>query len=300
MTASAWVDAYKLPFMSHQSIREVSAENCAAQMSQVIRCSDYTPIDQAQPFAYRASSCRFDQGALSCVVHTPIRVTTQDQASHAFVFSEGEGHRARVDGDGYTIRPGAAIFIPQEVANVEVETGNYAGIAFSLTAECLAAAFNSFKPLDSHHHDQLKGLLGHPTVFSPGNHPEKTLLQQFKSLVALLDCVMDRHGRLLVPFPIGDLLAARIVALLVPDLVCNEAALKYDFRDGRADPRFDELIDYIRAHLNQPLSLTDLSIHSGLSRSQLAQAFRYYFGCSTMTWIQQERTKSLNQLFFKS
>ncbi len=95
MTASAWVDDCKLPCLSHQSIREASAENCAAQLSQVIRCRDYTPIDQAQPIAYRASSCRSDQCAISCVVHTPIRVTTQDQVSHAFVFPEGEGDAGR-------------------------------------------------------------------------------------------------------------------------------------------------------------------------------------------------------------
>ena len=300
MIASAWVDAYTLPFLSQQSIREVSAEKCAAQMSQVIRCSDYTPIDLAQPFAYRSSSCRSDQWAISCVVHTPIRVTTQDQVGHAFVFSEGEGHRAQVGNDSYKISPGAAIFIPQEVANVEVETGNYAGIAVSLTPESLAGAFNSFNPLDSHHCDQLEGLLSHPTVFSTSQHIDSILLNQFKSLVALVDSAIDADGLLPASFPLGDLLAVRIAALLVPELVWGESALHYEFLDGRADPRFDELIDYIRDHLNQPLSLTDLATKSGLSRNQLAQAFRYNFGCSAMAWIQQERAKRLNQLFFNS
>ena len=61
MTASAWVDDCKLPCLSHQSIREASAENCA----------------------------------ISCVVHTPIRVTTQDQVSRVFVFPEGKGDAGR-------------------------------------------------------------------------------------------------------------------------------------------------------------------------------------------------------------
>jgi hypothetical protein len=298
MAASAWVDAYKLPFLSQSSIREVSAENCAAHMSQVIRCNDYIPIDAAQPFAYRASSCLSGDCAISSVVHTPVRVATQDQVGHAFVFSEGEGHRARVGNDRYNIDPGAAIFIPQEVSSVEVETGNYAGIAISLTAESLAGAFNSFNPLESHHRDQLEGLLSRPAVFSPCQHPETTLLNQFKMLVALVDSAIDIHGLLPACFPLGDLLAVRIAALLMPDMVSGESVPKYEWQEGRADPRFDELIDYIRDHLSQPLSLTDLSINSGLSRSQLAQAFQHHFGCSAMTWIHQERIKMLSQVFF--
>jgi len=269
-------------------------------MSQVIRCNDYLPIDQAQAFAYRASSCLSGDCAISSVVHTPVRVATQDQVGHAFVFSEGEGHRARVGNDRYNVDPGAAIFIPQEVSNVEVETGNYAGIAISLTAESLVEAFNSFNPLDSHHCDQLEGLLRHPIVFSPSQYPERILLNQFKSLVALVDSAVDIHGLLPASFPLGDLLAVRIAALLLPAMVCGDSVPKYECQEGRADPRFDELIDYIRDHLSQSLSLTDLSINSGLSRSQIAQAFRHHFGCSAMTWMHQERAKMLNQLFFKS
>ena len=86
--------------------------------------------------------------------YTPITVTTQDQVGYAIVFSDGEGHRARVGSVRYTICPGAAIFIPQGVVKVEVETGNCAGIAVGLTTESLKEAVNSCRPLDSHHHDQ--------------------------------------------------------------------------------------------------------------------------------------------------
>ncbi len=114
-----------------------------------------------------------------------------------------------------------------------------------------------------------------------------------------MDSAIDSDGLLPACFLFDDLLAARIAALLLQELGWNESALNYEYLDGMADPRFDALIDYIRDHLGLTLRLTDLSIQSGLSRIQVAQAFRHHFACSPKRWIQLERAKVLNKQFLE-
>lgn len=63
--------------------------------------------------------------------------------------------------------------------------------------------------------------------------------------------------------------------------------MRYRERRGGAD--FDELVDYIRANLDQPLRLSDLEARSQFSRWALQEAFRQRLGASPMRWIREQR-----------
>jgi AraC family transcriptional activator FtrA len=80
-----------------------------------------------------------------------------------------------------------------------------------------------------------------------------------------------------------------MAALLMPELVSSDPQYASGARSANAAKLFDELIDWIRAHLSQSLSMTDLSSRSGFSRDQLVEVFWHHFGCSPMRWIQRER-----------
>jgi len=296
MDDASWVDSCTLPFLGHRVSREDDPANCAKTISAVVGCSEYVAIDQEQPFCYRTSSFVSGDCAIMSVAHTPIRVATQDHHGHMFVMSEGEGHRARVDSKGYGILPGEAIFIPQQVPSVEVETGNYVGIAFSISDACLRRAIHSFNPLDSCLGDRIEILLNQPILFSPTDPSDKILIEQIKSLISLIDLSIDVNGDLCSGLCFDDLFAARVVTLLCPEGLMHDSLIDYEVTDGRADPCFDDLIDYIRHNLRTPLSLSELSERSGLSRYQLSQAFRHHFGLSPMRWIHGQRIQMLNQM----
>ena len=61
----------------------------------------------------------------------------------------------------------------------------------------------------------------------------------------------------------------------------------YRTPDGRRS--FDDLIDYIRAHLDQPLRLSDLEAQSHYSRRALQYAFRERLNSTPKQWIREQR-----------
>jgi len=67
---------------------------------------------------------------------------------------------------------------------------------------------------------------------------------------------------------------------------------------GRAGgSSFDELIDTIRANLDQPLRLSDLEARSHYSSCALQYAFRERLGCTPRQWIREQRLeKAMRQL----
>lgn len=100
-------------------------------------------------------------------------------------------------------------------------------------------------------------------------------------------------------FAVGPLVAGRLglddvmhrqVAMLVkPDLFTEEVTDRYVNRQPLNSDGFDELIDYIKANLDQPLRMSDLETRSNYSRRALHYAFRERLGCAPKQWIREQR-----------
>lgn len=100
-------------------------------------------------------------------------------------------------------------------------------------------------------------------------------------------------------FAVGPLVAGRLglddvmhrmVAMLVkPDLFTEEITDRHDSRRSLSGDSFDELIDYIKANLDQPLRMSDLEARTYYSRRALQYAFRERLGCTPKQWIRQQR-----------
>jgi hypothetical protein len=106
-----------------------------------------------------------------------------------------------------------------------------------------------------------------------------------RSLLATLDAVLPM-GNTLVDKLLGDDVLLRAAAVMLdPNLLSQEPSdlRRHRERRGRAD--FDELIDHIRANLDQPLRLSDLEARKQFSRWALQEAFRQRLDATPMEWI---------------
>ena len=65
--------------------------------------------------------------------------------------------------------------------------------------------------------------------------------------------------------------------------------------DSRIRRNLDKACQYAMAHLDQPISLTDLEKVASLSRRALQYAFRKKFGCTPMQWIRLERINAAHK-----
>jgi AraC-like DNA-binding protein len=82
-----------------------------------------------------------------------------------------------------------------------------------------------------------------------------------------------------------------VVSWLQPQLLEETAADRRRIHRRAGGSSFDELIDYIRANLDQPLRLSDLEARSHYSSRSLQYAFRERLGCTPRQWIREQRLK---------
>ena len=110
-----------------------------------------------------------------------------------------------------------------------------------------------------------------------------------QSLLASLNAVLPLGADLIGNLMWDDVLLRAAALLLDPRLLREEPADLLRYRERRGRTNFDELIDYIRDHLDQPLRLSDLETRSHLSRWALQEAFRQRLDSTPMEWIREQR-----------
>jgi len=111
-------------------------------------------------------------------------------------------------------------------------------------------------------------------------------------LLSVLQHINDCHGvdpGLPSRLGLDDVIHRIAVGLIAPQIF-HEDGLDLDRASSRAGRvAFDELIDYIKANLDQPLRLTDLETRSGYSRRTLQYAFLKRLGTTPTQWIREQR-----------
>lgn len=113
--------------------------------------------------------------------------------------------------------------------------------------------------------------------------------QQIHALVHYIDACAAVDPALPTKLALDDVLYRQAAALLEPTLLeeAPQDGERLGIREGKS--AFDDLIDYIRDNLDQPLSLSDLEARSHYSRRALQYAFRQKLHCTPKQWIRQQR-----------
>ena len=94
-----------------------------------------------------------------------------------------------------------------------------------------------------------------------------------------------------LPLQLGldDVIHRQVAGIVNPGLLQGIPADQHRVHERGGQSRFDELIDYIRANLDQPLRLSDLEARSLYSRRALQYAFRQKLSATPRQWIREQR-----------
>lgn len=105
----------------------------------------------------------------------------------------------------------------------------------------------------------------------------------------------DRH--LAARLGLDDVIHRTVACLIDPTILDAKPHEQSRHRHRIRDSRFDELIDYIRANLDQPLRLSELEARSQLSARALQYLFKDKLGTTPTRWIREQRlTKAMERL----
>lgn len=109
------------------------------------------------------------------------------------------------------------------------------------------------------------------------------------SLLHTIDTFASVDPELPMRLGLEDVILRQVACWLQPELLAAPLGQACPAVDRRSRAAFDELLDYIRAHLDQPLRLSDLEARSFYSRRALQYAFRDKLNTSPVQWIREQR-----------
>jgi AraC-like DNA-binding protein len=105
----------------------------------------------------------------------------------------------------------------------------------------------------------------------------------------LVDGLLSIGAHLPLKLELEQLLYRLTLLLLFPDLHDQDQIDRVFNRSQRGKDSFDELLEFIQANLEKPLSMPMLEEYSHYSRRAIQYAFKERLGCTATQWIRQQR-----------
>ncbi len=139
---------------------------------------------------------------------------------------------------------------------------------------------------------QLSAQIEAPRVISRDGAREDRLIRLLVRIFTLLDDPHPEFGQELHWLGVDDLLYRTMAQLLCPGLTVLQANQTNLVRSQR-EQVFEDLLEWIRADLTAPLSLTTMEERTGYSRRTLQLAFQQRFGCGPVQWVRRQRLEQV-------
>ncbi|MCS5700134.1 AraC family transcriptional regulator [Cyanobium sp. FGCU-52] len=112
------------------------------------------------------------------------------------------------------------------------------------------------------------------------------------ALASLLQIFEHLHGvdpQLAEILELDDQIHRLIATLLLAEHRGLKQLLPAQARRLAGEDAFENLLEFLRTHLANSLSLCEMERQSGLSRRALQYLFQHRFGCTPMQWLRRER-----------
>jgi AraC-like DNA-binding protein len=176
----------------------------------------------------------------------------------------------------------------------EIEMGATPGILMSVDPEALlqiALSMAGAGITANHVHAALASPRTIPADCEPNLQLANILYSAYQNrdpLVSAGDNCL-RHSR------IDDLILRLWVLLLIPELRLSRADQSLSSLPDETLAWVNELADWVAAHADRPLTLSDLERQSGYSRRSLQVAFRTVLGCTPMQWVKRCRLQNVRE-----
>lgn len=134
-----------------------------------------------------------------------------------------------------------------------------------------------------------------PRVLALPQAAGDALVERLYRLMGFIHGLLLRHGAVADTLRLDDLLLRQIVAVLAPALLTEPAQPEPEPSIGA----IDALVDWMHAHSQEPISLSDLERRSHYSRRSLQYAFKSRFGCGPMQYLRRQRLWQARRLLLQ-
>jgi AraC-like DNA-binding protein len=129
----------------------------------------------------------------------------------------------------------------------------------------------------------------------PSDPASPSLQAALRQVIAMAGQLAAYGEGLLERLQLDDQIYRMMAAMLLPELREENSLDRVLHRQRQGRDAFDELIDYIKENLAEPMNLTLLEARSHYSRRALQYAFVERMGCTATHWIRNQRLDRARQ-----
>ena len=260
------------------------AADAYAAMAPVVPLRRFQPLVREQDFHQEIGLVQINRVQLMSYVSAPALIDVEHAATVRLAATFAGRRLVRTPSGVTASRAGGTVLFPP---GPDEASGSDSVAVLALEPEDLARAAAAMAG-DREHLARLVATAGGFRGFQA--HELRPLqARQVHALLQHLDTCLGCHPTLPAQLGLDDLLLRMVVSWLQPQLLEEQPAEQQRIRERAGRDSFDELIDYIRANLDQPLRLSDLEARSHYSSRALQYAFRERLGCTPRQWIRQQR-----------
>jgi len=220
-------------------------------------------------------------------IHPPLRMTVLERHGMTVLLGYGGEQRVQQASRHWSCPSDGCLVLSGEAYSSE--TTLQSALAFQLSSERLlhtATTMAGLSQKPSHWSQELQHSHGWRLSGDPVEVPLQALLRQELNKA---DQLLEVSHALVDRLELDDQIYRLIAALVLPDLRLETPLDRLTQKDQQGRDAFDELIDYIKLNLTEPLNLTMLENQSHYSRRALQYAFRERLGCTATQWIRNQR-----------
>lgn len=281
-----------LPFLANPRLRHTThdPQAWARAIEATIPVRICEPLRSNKPFRNDTAVVPIGPVTLVTTHGSPISVSTdQSPCAQLLIPFRGDGlwtienhHYANPAGESMLFTPPAPLRLENTVTSgvsINIHPDHLIDTALTMGGpEALAG--------------NLQQLLGQPQRLVFDNPECRPLMECIHSTLITADQAAQISELSLEMLRLDDLLTRLVVLLLVPVLRQGQSSsgMPLPVRSRRGQrARIRQLTDWIEAHLDQPIALSDLERLSHFSRRTLQYAFRTELGCTPMQWVKARR-----------
>ena len=250
----------------------------------------YDPIGSVRNFSSKISTLQLPDLQVIAAAISPTHIDrslTQDATLMVPIAGDfnnsldGRLHRCGVDL--------GSMFFPQGSGQFKGGGSHRNLVVLQFTPQLLETTARAMLGLPSHAAIDLK--LQNPRVapLTVAGQPFGTVLQHIGALVDL----HQRNAKVLTQLGLQDMLYRHIALMLQPEVFLVPTGHPRTTADSAA--LVAQLCDFMHAHLESGLTLTDLEAFSGLSARSLQLAFKKQLGCSPMQWLTVQKLHKIHK-----
>jgi AraC-like DNA-binding protein len=269
-------------------------QSLAYRLAQHYSLKDFGPLPGTEKqFLHRTSTCQAGDLLLSGGYSSPLLGTIGERegvGSVNLIFS-GEVCYGSGGQDMLVNQQRPFFFSPGAEYTYKIDD-HFNGVVFHIDLQRLRRTAAAIAGLGISER-RFAGALDQVRTLSISNSRSAQLLKVLSHTFSLLDHPeLEMLGHL-QHLQIDDLIYRNLALLLCPQL---EAISQHDsIQRGQRERIFEDLLEWARENLDQPINLTQLEQRSGYSRRSLQLVFQQRFGCGPIQWIRRQRLEQARQ-----